>query len=87
MVMKGSQIVDVALTPGEKGAAGFLTPIVGVENGLQLDYDRNNERIFWIEAITKDAENVRYITFTVNVFQYIVIRFSKMIILLKYLYK
>lgn len=58
MVMKGSQIVDVPLVPGEKGSAGFLTPIVGVENGLQLDYDRNTERIFWLEAITKDSENV-----------------------------
>lgn len=57
MVMKGSQIVDVALTPGEKGAAGFLTPIVGVEHGLQLDYDRNGDRIFWIEAVEEDSEN------------------------------
>nr|XP_045622888.1 low-density lipoprotein receptor-related protein 2-like isoform X5 [Procambarus clarkii] len=66
MVMKGSQIVDVALTPGEKGAAGFLTPIVGVENGLQLDYDRNNERVFWIEAIMKDSENGTIYTMSIG---------------------
>lgn len=58
MVMKGGQIVDVPLTPGETGATGFFTPIVGVENGLVLDYDRNNERIFWLEASAKDSENV-----------------------------
>lgn len=60
MVMKGSQIIDVGLTKAnEKGSAGFLTPIVGLENGLELDYDRNNERIFWVEATAKDSENVR----------------------------
>lgn len=59
MVMKGSQIVDIALNkPDDKGSAGFLTPIVGLENGLELDYDRKNGRIFWVEATTKDSENV-----------------------------
>lgn len=59
MVMKGSQIIDIGLDKNEaKGSAGFLTPIVGLENGLELDYDRNNERIFWVEAMAKDSENV-----------------------------
>lgn len=59
MVMKGSQIIDVGLDKSkETGSAGFLTPIVGLENGLELDYDRTNERIFWVEATTKDSENV-----------------------------
>ncbi|XP_064102114.1 low-density lipoprotein receptor-related protein 2-like [Macrobrachium nipponense] len=56
MVMKGAQIVDLKMED-EKGSAGFLTPIVGVENGLQLDYDSQTNRIFWIESITKDSEN------------------------------
>lgn len=58
MVMKGGQIIDISLNPDEQAASRFLTPIVGVENGLQLDYDRNKERIFWVEAIAKDSENV-----------------------------
>lgn len=59
MVMKGSQIIDIALNkPDEKGTAGFLTPIVGLENGLEVDYDRKGERIFWVESTTKDSENV-----------------------------
>lgn len=58
MVMKGGQIIDISLKPDEQSASRFLTPIVGVENGLQLDYDRNKERIFWVEAIAKDSENV-----------------------------
>ncbi|CAL4174127.1 unnamed protein product, partial [Meganyctiphanes norvegica] len=57
MVMKGSQIVDLSLEPSEKGAAGFLTPVVGVENGMELDYDRANSRIFWIEANEVGSEN------------------------------
>lgn len=58
MVMKGGQIIDISLKADEQAASRFLTPIVGVENGLQLDYDRNKERIFWVEAVTKDSENV-----------------------------
>ena len=60
MVMKGSQIVDVSLDPAKKGAAGFLTPIVGVENGMELDYDRSNARVFWIEANEEGSENVSF---------------------------
>lgn len=67
MVMKGSQIIDIALNkPDEKGTAGFLTPIVGLENGLELDYDRKKERIFWIESTSKDSENVSYIMMSGN---------------------
>lgn len=80
MVMKGSQIVDVALTPGEKGAAGFLTPIVGVEHGLQLDYDRNGDRIFWIEAVEEDSENVCILMITFSfVYQFFVVCFLSQI--------
>ncbi|KAK4318969.1 hypothetical protein Pmani_010057 [Petrolisthes manimaculis] len=39
MVMKGGQIIDISLKSEEQKASRFLTPIVGVENGLQLDYD------------------------------------------------
>ena len=67
MVMKGSQIVDIALNkPDEKGSAGFLTPIVGLENGREVDYDRKNSRIFWVEAASKDSENVSYIMMSSN---------------------
>lgn len=57
MLMKGSQIIDVSLTPGDN-TAGFLTPIVGIDNGIQIDYDRKNNVIFWIEGKEDDDENV-----------------------------
>ncbi|KAK4313329.1 hypothetical protein Pmani_015317 [Petrolisthes manimaculis] len=57
MVMKGGHIIDISLKSEEQKASRFLTPIVGVENGLQLDNDRNKECIFWVEAVTKDSEN------------------------------
>lgn len=57
MVMKGSQIIDVSLTPGDK-TSGYLTAIVGIEGGLQLDYDRKNQNIFWVEGKEDDEENV-----------------------------
>ncbi|KAJ8943773.1 hypothetical protein NQ318_011985, partial [Aromia moschata] len=56
MLMKGSQIVDVSLNPGDN-SAGFVTPIVGVENGVQIDYDRKNNIIFWVESKDEEGEN------------------------------
>lgn len=59
MVMKASQIVDISLTPGDK-TSGFLTPIVGIESGIQIDYDRKTELIYWVEGKEDDDENVSY---------------------------
>ncbi|KAJ8924543.1 hypothetical protein NQ315_000691, partial [Exocentrus adspersus] len=56
MLMKGSQIIDVPLTPGDS-STGFITPIVGIENGVQIDYDRKNNLIFWVESKDEQAEN------------------------------
>lgn len=56
MVMKGTQIIDVSLTPGDK-SSGYLTPIVGIEGGMQLDYDRHLHQIFWVQGKEDDDEN------------------------------
>ena len=55
--MKGSQIIDVSLTPDDK-TSGFLVPIVGIENGIQLEFDRKTETLFWVEGKEDDDENV-----------------------------
>lgn len=57
MIVRGSQIVDISLTPGDK-TTGFLTPIVGIDNGIQIDYDRKTNTIFWLEGKEDDDENV-----------------------------
>lgn len=57
MVMRGSQIVDVSLTPGDK-TAGFLTAVVGIDYGIQIDYDRKTDTLFWLEGKEEDEENV-----------------------------
>ena len=62
MLMKGSQIIDVSLTPsdGESdtvSGGGRLTPVVEVGAGRELDYDRKGEWLFWIETIEGDEEN------------------------------
>lgn len=57
MVMRGSQIVDVPLAPGDKTSGGFLTAIVGIEGGLHLDFDRKTQTIFWVEGKEDDEEN------------------------------
>lgn len=56
IVMKGSQIIDVSLTPGDK-TSGNLIPIVNIEGGTQIEYDRKTHRIFWIQGKEDDDEN------------------------------
>ncbi|XP_017778488.1 PREDICTED: low-density lipoprotein receptor-related protein 2 isoform X2 [Nicrophorus vespilloides] len=56
MVMKGAQIIDVSLTPGDQ-TAGYLTAIVGIENGIQIDYDRKSDTVYWLEGKNDDDEN------------------------------
>ncbi|KAK9880927.1 hypothetical protein WA026_013260 [Henosepilachna vigintioctopunctata] len=60
MVIKRSQLIDVSLIPGDS-SAGYFSPVVGVENGIQIDYDRKNNVIYWIED--KDNDN-NYTVFT-----------------------
>jgi low density lipoprotein-related protein 2 len=60
MVMRASQIIDVTLTPGDK-TSGFLTPVVGIEGGIHIDYDRKKQVLFWVEGKDDDEENVRNI--------------------------
>ena len=59
MLMKGSQIIDLALTPGDSSATsgGRLTPVVEVGAGRELDFDRKGESLFWIEVVDTDEEN------------------------------
>lgn len=52
MVLRGSQIVDISLTPGET-KAGRITPIVSVEGGRLIDYDRMDRIIYWLQGNSK----------------------------------
>lgn len=54
MVIKGSQLLDVSLVPGDT-TSGFMSSVVGVDNGIQIDYDRKSNLIYWIED--KDGDN------------------------------
>ena len=66
MVMRASQVVDVSITPGDK-TSGFLTPIVGIEGGIHLDFDRKKELLFWVEGKDDDEENVRKLLIKFNI--------------------
>lgn len=57
LLMKGSQIVDTSLNPGET-VAGTITPIVGIENGKQIEYDKKSNSIFWLECRGDEDNNV-----------------------------
>ncbi|XKL63596.1 hypothetical protein PGB90_005960 [Kerria lacca] len=56
LVMKGTQIIDVSLTPRNK-STGHITPVVGIEGGVMLDYDRVNDVLFWVQGVKDDEEN------------------------------
>lgn len=49
MVLRGSQIVDISLMPGEI-KTGYITPVVGVEGGRFIDYDRKDHIIYWLQG-------------------------------------
>ena len=60
MLMKGSQIIDLSLTPSDGGSAGSdgrLTPVVEVGAGRELEFDRKGEALYWIETQENDEEN------------------------------
>lgn len=59
MVMRGSQIIDVPLNTGDK-SSGYLTPIVGIDNGLQVDFDRKTGTVYWVEGKEDEEENVSF---------------------------
>ncbi|XP_073976140.1 low-density lipoprotein receptor-related protein megalin isoform X3 [Rhodnius prolixus] len=56
LVIKGAQIVDVSLTPGDR-TSGFLVPVVGINVGVQVEYDRKSEKLFWVESREEESDN------------------------------
>ncbi|KAF7989294.1 hypothetical protein HCN44_007968 [Aphidius gifuensis] len=56
MILRGTQIVDVSLIP-KNSNTGFITPIVGVDGGTLIDYDRQNHTIYWLQTKDGDDEN------------------------------
>lgn len=59
ILMKGSQIIDLSLTPNSDSDSrgGRLTPVVEVGAGRELDFDRKGEALYWIEVLEGDEEN------------------------------
>ncbi|GIY65583.1 low-density lipoprotein receptor-related protein 2 [Caerostris extrusa] len=42
MVMRSSQLIAMGLNPNEK-TSGYFTPVIGIENGYDFDYDKKKE--------------------------------------------
>ncbi|XP_037869964.1 low-density lipoprotein receptor-related protein 2 isoform X2 [Bombyx mori] len=55
MVLKGTQVIDLS-TDGS-GRAGQLSPVVGIQGGIQLDYDRQGHTLYWLQSISGDSED------------------------------
>lgn len=56
MLMKANQLIDISLTPDDK-SSGQIVPIIGIENGYDFDYDKQEGSIYWIQLADEDKEN------------------------------
>lgn len=60
MVMRTTQLVDMSLTPGDK-TTGYFTPVIGIENGHDFDYDKEKGILYYIQLEEDDKENVSFL--------------------------
>ena len=55
MVLRGSQLVDLSLTSGSASRSnGFFTPVIGIHNGYEFDFDREREHVYYLENSDND---------------------------------
>lgn len=64
MVMKGSQLIDLRLRPSDQ-TTGYFTPVIGIENGYDFDYDKRDGHIYWIQG-SKDDDKSNNTIYTVS---------------------
>ena len=56
MVMKGSQLVDLSLTTTSNTKNnGFFTPLIGITNGYEFDFDKEKEIVYYLENSDNEA--------------------------------
>ena len=46
----------MSLTPGDI-KSGYITPVVGVEGGKFIDYDRREHMVYWLQTKDEESEN------------------------------
>lgn len=79
LVMRGYQIIDVSLTPGDR-TTGHIVPIVGIEGGTQVDYDTETKSLYWVEGLKVNEEDESVNSVNVNTF-FFLIKYIKCILL------
>ncbi|UYV70469.1 hypothetical protein LAZ67_7003146 [Cordylochernes scorpioides] len=57
MVVRGSQLVDLSLTPGDKTRHGYFTPVIGIDNAHDFQYDKDQSHLYWVQLNDDDKEN------------------------------
>lgn len=72
LVMRGYQIIDVSLTPGDK-TTGHIVPIVGIEGGTQVDYDTETKSLYWVEGlkVNEEDESVNSVNVNINIIKFL----------------
>ncbi|GAB6028318.1 hypothetical protein CHUAL_002491 [Chamberlinius hualienensis] len=56
MVMEGSYIVDMSIRPNDS-SRGAISAVVGTEKGIDFDFDKKENIIYWVEVSLDDSEN------------------------------
>merc|ERR1712223_2321750 len=56
MVIKKDQIADISITSDES-TVGHFTPVIGLEYGVSVDYDRKTQEIYWVETKAEGQDN------------------------------
>jgi len=49
MVMKQTQLIDLSIRPAPFKSMNHFTPIIGIDNGFDFDYDKREDMVYWIK--------------------------------------
>lgn len=49
MVMKQTQLIDLSIGGSDEKQVNYFTPIIGIENGVDFDYDKKDEIVYWVK--------------------------------------
>lgn len=49
MVMKRTQLIDLSIDQNDTKSVNYFTPIVGIENGFDFDFDRRDDVVYWVK--------------------------------------
>lgn len=59
MVVRDSIIYGISLNPDDK-SNDAMVPVAGLQNGYDVDFDDNEQTIYWVEHPVSDSAEILY---------------------------